>query len=310
MSNLHRKKILIIGATGYIGSFLIKSLNTSFSVAGLARSLPENNQTPSFQIDLFNLPDLILFFEKNYFDVIVYCAGNPSLDWAESEPEASKKINVDAFENMIHALSSKALTKTKIILVSTCYVFGEKTQKEAFTESYPPNPINIYGKHKYLAETALTARTENYLIVRLPLVIGNPLHQNDAINVALTSLKNKKKLFLDNKEKRYPTDLKNISRSIAHLINANSTGIFHLSSQEPWTRYQIALHTLKLINPLCVDYLSSEGIYPDPSLWKKVAARPSELCISSSDQYIQSMMDTEKIQSTLESTYSILRDVK
>ena len=65
-------KILIIGVSGFIGNSIYKNLIKHHEVFGISRSLLDLKNC--FKVDLYNLEELDLFFNKYDFDIIINLA--------------------------------------------------------------------------------------------------------------------------------------------------------------------------------------------------------------------------------------------
>ena len=163
-------KILVTGATGFVGRYLINHLSKTDEVIACVRK--KSNLLPSSvqQIIINNFFDIAIPKDT---DVIVHLAGiahnkNNSVD-------EFKKINVDGTLE----LARKALQTNvkRFIFISSIGVNGNSTHGKAFTEQDTPNPTNDYTKSKYEAEKALAKLFENtnidLVIIRPPLIYAH-----------------------------------------------------------------------------------------------------------------------------------------
>ena len=57
-------KILVTGAGGYIGKSIVNALREIHDVDGITRA----------DLDLLNTNDVLKFFKKKYYDVVIHCA--------------------------------------------------------------------------------------------------------------------------------------------------------------------------------------------------------------------------------------------
>lgn len=163
-------KILITGASGFVGRYLVNDLSKTDEVIACVRE--KSNLLPSSvqQIVSNNFFDIAIPKDT---DVIVHLAGiahnkNNSVD-------EFKKINVDGTLE----LARKALEANikRFIFISSIGVNGNSTHGKAFTEQDTPNPTNDYTKSKYEAEKALAKLFENthidLIIIRPPLIYAH-----------------------------------------------------------------------------------------------------------------------------------------
>lgn len=163
-------KILVTGATGFVGRYLINHLSKTDEVIACVRK--KSNLLPSSvqQIIINNFFDITI---PQDVDVVVHLAAvahNKNNDMDEF-----KKINVDGTLE----LARKALQANvkRFIFMSSIGVNGNSTHGKAFTEQDTPNPTNDYTKSKYEAEKALAKLFENthidLIIIRPPLIYAH-----------------------------------------------------------------------------------------------------------------------------------------
>jgi len=110
MKNNSNRKILITGATGYIGSRVHSSLATDFDVYGLS-SKTENLGKKIFSTD-GRLDSLIGFLKKNGpFDVVVHLAAKAKAHLENSEFDEFVRSNFTFGLNLLEAMNQTGHTK-------------------------------------------------------------------------------------------------------------------------------------------------------------------------------------------------------
>ena len=122
--------------------------------------------------------------KKRFFgkicDVIIDCNGNGSKRKANNDPsfdfDASVKSVVENLNN---------IKFNKYIYISTIYTYKNLTNKIHTTETNQKNsdPISPYGLNKRIAELYVRKLAPNYLIFRLPFVIGPGLKRNSVYDL-------------------------------------------------------------------------------------------------------------------------------
>ncbi|MDI4509029.1 NAD-dependent epimerase/dehydratase family protein [Moraxella osloensis] len=163
-------KILVTGATGFVGRYFVNDLSKTDEVIACVRKKSSFLPSSVQQIVSNNFFDIAIPKDT---DVIVHLAGiahnkNNSVD-------EFKKINVDGTLE----LARKALEANikRFIFISSIGVNGNSTHGKAFTEQDIPNPTNDYTKSKYEAEKALAKLFENtnidLVIIRPPLIYAH-----------------------------------------------------------------------------------------------------------------------------------------
>ena len=206
-------RILITGATGFVGNELTKYLseNTDF-ILRLATRCPLhiNNHEHISVGDLNEHTDWGIALEK--VDVVIHLAARVHMmDENIPTPERYKSVNTLATINLAEQ-AVKAGVK-RLIFLSSIKVNGEfTTQEKPFFADDTPNPSDHYGRSKLDAEIALkniSDRTKmETVIIRPPLIYGPGVKANflsliKLINklpiVILPVIKNKRSLVsIDN----------------------------------------------------------------------------------------------------------------
>lgn len=170
-------KVLITGASGFIGSHLVEeALNRNWTVyAGVrktsSRRYLQDKRIQYFNIDLDNSDalhdDLSAFGRENGgFDYIVHNAGvtkphHPG-EFVSGNAEFTRHFAKMALE------TQPALRKFVFMGSIAALGPGDISMADAISETKPPRPITPYGKSKLLAEEYLES------IAGLPFVIIRP----------------------------------------------------------------------------------------------------------------------------------------
>jgi dTDP-4-dehydrorhamnose reductase len=155
-------RILLLGASGYVGGVLYRALAAQHDVVGTGR-----RATPDavVALDLADSPALADLARQG-FDLVIHAAGVVDLALAEADPQGAIAVNAGSVAVLVDALAG---TGGRIVLLSSDNVFDGT--RDHYTETDPPGPINAYGRSKLAAEQALAA-DPRHVAVRLPLVYG------------------------------------------------------------------------------------------------------------------------------------------
>lgn len=179
---MSQKKILITGASGFIGSFLVeKALENDFETwAGIRNSSSrEYLQDEGIRFidlnfaDKNKLVDQLMEFSNQYgkFDYIVHNAGvTKCIDSKDFE-----RVNFKNTVNFIEALQEANCIPEKFIFMSSLSVFGAGDEKNytPIKLTDKPNPNTAYGRSKLQAEEYLSSTKDfPYIILRPTGVYG------------------------------------------------------------------------------------------------------------------------------------------
>ncbi len=153
-------KVLVLGATGMLGSDLVAVLrNSGHEVTGFS----------SRDLDLTNhkaIRDCAALTRKKN-DWVVNCAAFTAVDRAEQEPELPWDLNVEAVLN----LTEKLQNGPRLLHISTDFVF-DGTKGSPYVEDDEVNPLGVYGQTKLVGERYVEAMLDDGVIFRTSWLYG------------------------------------------------------------------------------------------------------------------------------------------
>ena len=158
-------KILVIGGAGYIGSHVLKLLNTTdYKIEvldNLSAGFEENVQGFKLHLcDLSNVEKVYEILKHNKFDSIMHFAGSINVSESYINPKKYYDNNVI---NTINLLNCMVDLKIKnFIFSSSAAVYGENIQNTPIREDFPISPVNPYGNTKAIVERALEDYDKSY----------------------------------------------------------------------------------------------------------------------------------------------------
>jgi nucleoside-diphosphate-sugar epimerase len=163
-------KVLLTGATGFLGKYLLSELKAQKTEVDTVGRTAEN----TFQCDLAK-DDLELQSDSLY-DMVVHNAGKAHfVPQNEAEGKVFYDVNVGGTEKLLDAILSLKNKPKCIVFVSTVAVYGLELG-ENIDETAPLLGDTPYAKSKIMAEemiqTWCAKNGVNCVILRLPLVVG------------------------------------------------------------------------------------------------------------------------------------------
>lgn len=164
-------KILITGASGFVGRTLVQKLNTSHEILALVRS--QSNNFPA-NIQKIIAKDIFEVELPSDIDVIIHLAGRAHiLNEQTTDPlNEFRKVNVDGTLQLARQALDKKVKR--FIFMSSIGVNGSVTLQQPFTEDALPQPHADYAVSKLEAEHELkklfAGSDTELVIIRPPLV--------------------------------------------------------------------------------------------------------------------------------------------
>ena len=150
-------RILITGASGFIGSFIVEeALRRGFDTwAAMRRSSKKDFLTDPrinfIELDLSSEERLKEQLKGHEFDYVVHAAGVTKC----LNPQDFYRINTEGTKNLVRALLSLNMPLKRFVYVSSLSIFGairEKQPYEEIRETDMPQPNTHYGRSKLQAE--------------------------------------------------------------------------------------------------------------------------------------------------------------
>lgn len=163
------KKLLLTGANGFLGQFLINTLKADYNITTIGR------KRTNIVVDLVQHQPLL---NQNY-DLVIHAAGKAhSVPASEAEKKEFFDVNVIGTENLLKALEKTGNLPEYFVFISSVSVYGVETG-HLITEDAPLLAEDAYGKSKIEAEMMVKewCGRNNVVctILRLPLLAGaNP----------------------------------------------------------------------------------------------------------------------------------------
>ena len=172
-------KILVTGASGFIGSFIVeealrRGFDTWAAVRGSSSKAYLQDERINFiELNLSSKAQLVEQLRGQAFDYVVHAAGvTKCLD-----KQDFFRINTEGTKNLVDALVEVGMPLKRLVFVSSLSIFGairEQQPYQEITETDTPQPNTAYGRSKLAAEQYLEQMASRvpYIIVRPTGVYG------------------------------------------------------------------------------------------------------------------------------------------
>lgn len=236
-------RILITGATGMLGSYLIKYFRKQYEVYATGRTKCESLGVSYMPFDLSE-GDYRLLINWSKPDLIIHSGALTNGNYCQNNPEEAFKVNALSVQKIIEETEDKV----KIMYISTDAVFPANLSKAK--EKDIVSPENIYGKSKELGEFYLrNSNNRKYSILRTTIVGLNTLKgRKSFVEWIIKSSTNNQRFSLFKDVFFSPISIWSLANEISFLIlnDIFENEILHIAG-ESITKYEFGL---KLLNSL------------------------------------------------------------
>ncbi len=272
------EKILLIGASGFLGQKLKKVLSTSFEVVGTSYSQYDSPQydTQTVFLDITNTQNIKEVMEKVNPKIVIVTAVFANMDRCETEKNAAIETNVIGLKNVVDHCQNRLL-----VYYSSDAIFNGVHGN--YHENDSPDPVNFYGETKLRGEL-IVKTLPRYLILRTTLLYSDQLDSPKFIPWLIRNLSEHQKVKVAVDLTTNPTLIDDLANATLSLIHLKRRGIYHVAGASALSCYEMALYIARkwgfdssLISPvprkdlpwkaaraenatLCIDKLKEEGI--------------------------------------------------
>ena len=166
VSDKEKKKVLITGGAGFIGSIIKDKLKqTGHEVLSIGRNSKED-----YKIDLLD-PALKETISKFSPQVVCHFASGTNIARAEQNKDQEFKDTVVATQGLIEAVGELESKVEKFIYLSSQAVYGIPKELP-IAETHDLDPYTFYGKNKLITERIIAESKINHVIFRVSSVYG------------------------------------------------------------------------------------------------------------------------------------------
>ncbi len=273
MSN-DKKKILLVGGSGYLGTHLKYVLSSSYDVCSTSRTKKEG----FLQLDLLDKNTYNNIQQDHYDHIFILATSLKGFGTTELKEEY---INLDTLglSNFLQFISENKLAD-KIIYTSSMTVYGTENTIPV-KENGKLQPLSSYGLSKSLGENIInfycTSNPIKGVIVRMPGIYGGNRTSGYIYNTALKCIKNE-------------------------AINLNSASLgywetIHINDLCTWIKDFVEKYDWKTkVDTFNIGYGTKTDFIDCAYLIKDMLGSTSEIIIDGNIGYIDFHLDNSKIK--------------
>jgi dTDP-4-dehydrorhamnose reductase len=228
-------RVLITGASGFIGAQLGRTLAKTHDVLGVAWTSRHSPDFPTCRLDLTEQDASRKLLHGFPADVVIHAAAMSRVVECEEHPAKAEEINVHATRELAREAAAHG---ARFLFFSSDMVFSGETGY--YTEQSPPSPQNAYGRTKLRAEAAVLEANPRHLVVRLNLVVGRGEGFGTSFSERILEKigkRGKASLFAD--QFRSPIHVRSVVSAVVLLMEKGVTGILHLGGPQRLSRAEL-----------------------------------------------------------------------
>lgn len=172
-----KEKLLVTGASGFIGSFIVEeALRRDYDVwaavrKSSSRQFLSDPRIHFIELDLDSTEHLLQQLKGSSFSYVVHAAGvTKCLDKADF-----RRINTLGTQHLVEALLALRMPLRRFVYISSLSIMGAIREEQPYREileSDTPCPNTAYGESKLAAEQWLSTQELPYVILRPTGVYG------------------------------------------------------------------------------------------------------------------------------------------
>ena len=234
-----KKRILITGVRGFVGTNLKKFLKTQseYHITGASRKRENLEGNGDFLDDICSYDELCVEGEQgdqNSFDAYVHLAGKVIHDQQQKDRDEYFQVNYEQTKRIYNQFLEDPKAE-KFIFLSTIHVLTEKPDR-VIDESFEPKPFTPYGRSKFDAENyiRLHSKAEKKHYILRPTMIHGPGNKGN-LNMLYNMINRGFPYLLGSVNNcRSFTSIDNLTFVIHELLQGNvEPGLYHIADDDP-----------------------------------------------------------------------------
>ena len=231
------KKLLITGASGFVGSRVAEALQGEYNLI-----------TPSHsELDITSEKDVEEFISLTKPDIILHLAAISNTGYCEEHPDESYLVNVVSVENLAKSAEKH---QAKLVFFSSDQIYNGNHESGLLSEDVNVSPENHYGRHKLLAEERGMALCKDFVALRATWMYdidrpGMKTHNNFILNIRNAKEKGTPLRFAT-REFRGITWIEEVVKNIPYTFDLPA-GVYNFGAENNLNTYETVVEYAKIL---------------------------------------------------------------
>ena len=213
-----KKKLLLLGSTGFLGEFILKDKNFLKNFKIIKHGYKQKSY---LNIDLTKKKNVYKLIEKVKPEIIINLASNSNVEECEKNYKKALLLNMNIAKNIV-----EAAPKIYKIQISTDHLYNLRKG----SDEKKIKLVNNYSKTKYLGELAYK-KNKNKLIIRTNFFGRSINTDRGIVNWIIKTYLKKKVIYAIDDIFFNPLHIDTLCKVLYKLINKNVTGTYNLGSE-------------------------------------------------------------------------------
>jgi dTDP-4-dehydrorhamnose reductase len=226
------RSAIIIGASGFVGSYLLEIFRASHTVVG---TFATDSLPGLLPLDITNGTAVRNCFDRYTPEVVLCPAARPHVEGCERDPSTTRRINIEGLANVVGECRR---VSAQLVFFSSEYVFDGASGP--YSEDDATNPINEYGRQKLKAENLIRESLRDSLIVRISAPYGWERRGKNFVMQMLHRAQAAEAIQVPDDQVITPTYIRDLAGAVHSLVGLGKTGIFHVAGGECMVRTDFA----------------------------------------------------------------------
>ena len=219
-------------------------------------------------------------------DICIHLPALTDLEYCEMHPDEAYHTNTISVENSVFVAKESGAI---LVYISTAGIFNGI--KEFYDDWDIPDPINVYGRSKYMGELFIEKNCDQYFVCRAGWMMGSgPKKDKKFVNKIMKQIENGTvELNVVDDKLGTPTYTYDFAKNVFELLKTTFYGTYNMVCDDDCSRYDVAVEIVSAlnrtgkikINKVKSEYYKQEYFAPRPNseklLNKKLSLRSLNL---------------------------------
>jgi dTDP-4-dehydrorhamnose reductase len=192
-------------------------------------------------LDLEDIEHATRVLRETPFDVLINCAAYHKTDEVEGNAQKAFTINAHLVQRLAEISAER---RTRLVHISTDYVFGGQAKREPLSEGDAKAPINVYGASKSMGENLALLTGADTLILRVASlfgVAGASGKGGNFVETVLRLVREKGEIKVVADQFMSPTATTDVASAMLTLLRSGAKGgIYHVVNSGAASWHQFA----------------------------------------------------------------------